>query len=226
MSDHIWKAYAHGMNVMLQEGGLHVSSLLLKSYRSLGLSDSEAMLLLQMLQFSSVERNPFPTPEELAERMEVPSRQVTQWLQKLINNGFITIDQETIDDVIVECYNFTGWYIQASNWYAQQLRENKKADRQRIEKVQRNADTAELFQVFEQEFGRPISPMEYETIIGWIDQDRYSDEIIRFALKEAVFSGKLSFRYIDRILIEWARNRVTTPEEAKLHSQKFYSRNI
>ena len=43
-----------------------------------------------------------------------------------------------------------------------------------------------------------------------------------FALKEAVFAGKLSLKYIDRILIEWSRNRVTNIEEAKAHAGKFY----
>ena len=49
--------------------------------------------------------------------------------------------------------------------------------------------------------------MELETISGWVDADRYPDELILLALKEAVFAGKLHFRYIDRILLEWSRNR-------------------
>jgi len=226
MSDHIWKAYAHGMNLILQEGGIQVSSLLLRSYRALGLEDSEAMLLLHIIQFAEVEHNPFPTPEELSERMGVHSHVITGWLQKLFNSGFLTIEQETIHNIIGETYNWSGWYMLATNWYAKELRATKKAERQKVHKVVHQEQSADLFSLFEQEFGRPLSPMEYETIGAWIDQDRYSDEIIRFALKESVFSGKLSLRYIDRILIEWARNRVTTAEEAKLHSQKFYTKNL
>lgn len=226
MSDQIWKAYAHGMNLMLQEGSIQISSLLLRSYRALQLTDSEAMLLLQIIEFSVNEKKPFPTPEELADRMGVHSHMITAWLQKLFNNGFLTIEQDTINDVIVEAYNWTGWYMLASNWYSQQLRTNKKAERQQVQKLEEQDQISGLFTIFEQEFGRPLSPMEYETISGWIDEDRYSDEIIRFALKEAVFAGKLSFRYIDRILIDWSRNRVATVEAAKLHSQKFYSKNL
>jgi DNA replication protein len=79
----------------------------------------------------------------------------------------------------------------------------------------------DLFTVFESEFARPLSPMEYETIVGWLDQDRYSDSLIMTALKEAVFAGKVHFRYIDRILMEWQRNRITTPEEAKAYTERF-----
>ena len=39
----------------------------------------------------------------------------------------------------------------------------------------------------------------------WQDQDQHDAILIKHALKEAVLSGKLSFRYIDRILFEWKR---------------------
>ncbi len=63
--------------------------------------------------------------------------------------------------------------------------------------------------------------MELETITGWLDQDRYKDELILAALKEAVFAGKVHFRYIDRILLEWSRNRVFSVEQAKEYAQRF-----
>ena len=59
----------------------------------------------------------------------------------------------------------------------------------------------EIFSLFEQEFGRFLSPMECESISMWLDEDGHSVEIIRAALKEAVLAQKLSLRYIDRILI-------------------------
>jgi len=54
-----------------------------------------------------------------------------------------------------------------------------------------------------------------------VDQDSYPEDLILLALKEAVFAGKVHFRYIDRILLEWSRNRVKTVEDAKAHIQKF-----
>lgn len=63
--------------------------------------------------------------------------------------------------------------------------------------------------------------MEYETITSWVDQDRYLEELILLALKEAVFAGKVHFRYIDRILLEWSRNRVRNAQDAKEYAQRF-----
>ena len=55
MSDEIWKAYAHGMAAAMNNGGIHVPSQLLLSYRQLGLSESEFMLLIQMKQYAESE---------------------------------------------------------------------------------------------------------------------------------------------------------------------------
>lgn len=116
--------------------------------------------------------------------------------------------------------------MKAAEWRASEKRQSKKAERspQPAADGQRSAEASasSLFSVFEQELGRLLSPYECEIIIGWLDQDRYSEEIILFALKEAVFAGKLSLRYIDRILVEWSRNRVTTVEEARAQAGKFY----
>ena len=78
-----------------------------------------------------------------------------------------------------------------------------------------------LYNRFEEEFCRPLSPIEAETLSMWIDQDHHSPELIMAALREAVVSSKLNFRYIDRILFEWKRNGVKTVEQAKAHGERF-----
>lgn len=59
-----------------------------------------------------------------------------------------------------------------------------------------------IFQVFEAEFGRPISSMEYEIIKAWLEHE-FTEELILGALKEAVYNGITNLRYIDKILYEW-----------------------
>ncbi|MBH5317910.1 DnaD domain protein [Paenibacillus sp. GSMTC-2017] len=222
MSDEIWKAYTHGIAAAINEGGMYIPSLLFRSYSSLGISESEAMLLLQIMQYTHVERNDFPTLEELAQRMGTNVRNIGTMLGRLMKDGFLTIDDyvDSESGMQAERYNWSGWLMQAAEWSAAVKREAKKAERQPV--VRESKPASDMFSVFEQEFGRLLSPMECETISSWIDQDRYTDEIILFALKEAVFAGKVSLKYIDRILLEWSRNRVTNTEEARAHSQKFY----
>ena len=52
-------------------------------------------------------------------------------------------------------------------------------------------------------------------------QDQHHPNLIQAALREAVMSGKLNFRYIDRILFEWKKNGIKTVDQAQNQGQKF-----
>jgi DNA replication protein len=87
-------------------------------------------------------------------------------------------------------------------------------------------DEINLYTIFEQEFGRPLSPFECETLGMWMDQDHHDPTIIKAALREAVISGKLNFRYIDRILFEWKKNGIKTLNQANEYGKKFRKSNL
>lgn len=71
-----------------------------------------------------------------------------------------------------------------------------------ITREHKQSEKTNLFSLFEREFVRPLSPMEYEIINEWI-RSGISEELISEALKEAIFNGVKSLRYIDKILITW-----------------------
>ncbi|MFD0711202.1 DnaD domain-containing protein [Paenibacillus sp. GCM10027626] len=226
MKNEMWKAYARGMAAAMNSGSVVIPAGLLRAYRGIGLSDTEMMLLVQLLMFRQLEQIDFPTPEQLAERLGITVSAAHQLIGRLLKEGLLAIDEQLdpVTGVHSECYNWDGWILRSAEWMsdnAKQSLNHVRPDRQAREESDADLPAADLFTVFEQEFGRPLSPMECETISGWLDEDRYPDELIRFALKEAVFAGKLHFRYIDRILIEWSRNRVTNTDEAKVHTRKF-----
>lgn len=70
-----------------------------------------------------------------------------------------------------------------------------------IQKKIKSETKNSIFEEIESEFGRPLSPMEYEVIDGWLG--KYDESLIHEALKEAVFSNAKSLRYITRILVAW-----------------------
>ncbi|QYR19859.1 DnaD domain-containing protein [Paenibacillus sp. sptzw28] len=222
MKNDMWKAYARGMAAAMNGGGVNIPAGLLRAYRAIGLNDSDMMLYIQLMTFRQLEQVDFPTPEQLAERLGITAKEVGQTLGRLMKEGLLAIDEETdpVSGIQSERYNWNGLIIRCAEWLADDARQTVQSDREQ-QKAAGVVKSPDLFTVFEQEFGRPLSPMECETISAWLDQDRYPEELIRFALKESVFAGKLHFRYIDRILIEWSRNRVTNTDEAKAHTQKF-----
>lgn len=219
-----WNAWAEGASFGLGSGMAVIPYVLLRHYRKLKLSDQEVLLLIHLISFKQVEHKDFPTLEELQEVMGVSAQAIAQSLQKLLKAGMISIDEELdeLRNIQYERYNLSGLFEKLGMLLADQ-RKNRStpASRPHSDTGPEQEAGKNLFVVFEKEFGRPLSPMELEAISGWIDQDRYPEELIRMALKEAVFAGKVHFRYIDRILLEWSRNRVKTVSDAKAYTQKF-----
>ena len=88
-----------------------------------------------------------------------------------------------------------------------------------ISEKSREVTKENIFNAFENEFGRPLSSMEYELINNWINKG-ISEELIREALKEAIFNGTLTLRYIDAILGEWTKNGFKTAEDVNVYLKK------
>ncbi len=84
--------------------------------------------------------------------------------------------------------------------------------------------TTNLYTEFEQEFGRALSPSEYELICSWISNGTL-EETIRLALKEAVYNGVFKLKYIDSILTEWERKGIKTKEDVLEDRKKFQNKN-
>lgn len=82
------------------------------------------------------------------------------------------------------------------------------------EEEEKEETKVDIYSAFETEFGRPISSMEYEIIGAWIEKG-FQEELILGALKEAVYNGVTSLRYIDKILYEWQKKGYKTMKEVK-----------
>lgn len=74
----------------------------------------------------------------------------------------------------------------------------------------------DIFKTFEKELGRTISSMELELINGWLTVG-VPEEIILGALREAVYNGVTSFKYIDRIIYEWDKKGFKTMDDVNKH---------
>src|SRR5690625_4495392 len=99
------------------------------------------------------------------------------------------------------------------------LRE-KKIIKKKQEKSEKTIEKEEkekknLYSMFESEFGRPLSPIEMETLVMWIEDDKYSPELIQLALREAVLSQVYNFKYIDRILLNWEKKNIRTKKQVE-----------
>lgn len=240
-----FNSWAAGASAGMNQGMTIIPYALLRYYRDMGMNSSECILLIHLLGFQQVEHNGFPSLEELQQVTGASAEVIAMTLQKLMKEGLLGIDEHVDEErgIQFERYNLSGLYAKLGQFLAKESEEEagkEKTAGSHIKgigevgldtfnrfntpapsKAEPEQEERNLFSIFEKEFGRPLSPMELETISGWVDQDRYPDELILLALKEAVFAGKVHFRYIDRILLEWSRNRVRTVQDAKAYTQKF-----
>ncbi|WP_105100618.1 DnaD domain-containing protein [Streptococcus suis] len=79
-----------------------------------------------------------------------------------------------------------------------------------VEIVQPENDLKTLVGDFERELGRFLSPFEIEDLQKTIEDDKTSIDLVRAALKEAVFNNKTNWKYIQAILRNWRREGITT----------------
>ncbi|MCF6408199.1 DnaD domain-containing protein [Pseudalkalibacillus salsuginis] len=195
-------------------GSVPIPGVLLRNYNRIGLDEEEVMALIHMHSFLET-GNSFPTPEQLSSRMTVSSHKCMQILRTCIQKGMLKIEEQ--QDPVQNIYSET--YTLRPLW--EKLIRVLDEDEIDEEYEKHREDEQQIYTIMEKEFGRPLSPIECETLTMWLDQDKHDPSLIIAALKESVLSGKLNFRYIDRILFEWKKNGIQSVDEAKQYGEKF-----
>lgn len=187
---------------------------LLTDYKSLGLNEQDVMVILQIHRF--MHRNiDFPTPTELAHYLTIDEKDCATILRKLIQKQLLTIEQQQNEkNLLSESYSLNPLW-------------EKLLDPSSNEEKEEEQNTeGTIFILFEQEFGRPLSPFEIETISDWLDNDNFTPSLIKAALRESVLMGKLNFTYIDRILRNWKQKGIHTVEKARESSRRFRDNQV
>ena len=87
------------------------------------------------------------------------------------------------------------------------------------EAVNKETDESDIFDIIEKEFGRTLSPIEYEIIKAWLENN-IDKTLIKEAIKEAVMNGVSNLRYIDKILYEWGKLGIKTVKDVEKNRKK------
>lgn len=185
----------------------NISNLLLKYYKKIGMTDREFLFYLQLLSFNQ-SGNLFPDLSVVSKIMDVPVDELFQNLQSLIDKGIISIETKSNKHGQTEDrYDLTLIYERLSDYLEKQNQQKAVASKEN--------EITNLYQTFETEFGRPLSPIEYETIQNWLSVDLYEVELILLALREAVLNQAYSLKYIDRILLAWERKNLKSKDQVQ-----------
>ncbi|PTE27542.1 DNA replication protein DnaD [Staphylococcus equorum] len=186
---------------------------LLDYYNELGLNETELVILIKLLHASETS-NKQPSIETLQQGSALDSREITSIIQTLIQHDLLELNVNKDEEgKFTEYMNLDQFYDRLSE-IMQQMN---------VKQVEHESELEfnTLFQKIEQAFGRPLSPYEIETLNQWLDIDKHDLSVIQAALNEAESQNKMSFKYIDRILLNWKKNNVKTIEDSKKISRQF-----
>lgn len=179
---------------------IHIPLYLLKNYKSLKLDEKELLVISVLIDEGSL-----IDYAKIADYLNMPEQDVLLILTNIQEKGLLEIKVIKNNEGIME------EHVSIDNLY------NKLAlnilDKQEDKK-------SNIYEIFEHEFGRTLSSMEYEIISGWLESN-YQEEVIVEALKEAVYNGASNLRYIDRILYEWNKKGIKSVLEVRKDKERF-----
>lgn len=175
-----------------------IPDILLKNYHQLNITEKELIILVYLIN-SDLTFN----PKLIASDLNIDLKKLMEAISKLIEKDILKIDSINTN-IKEECFNLDALYNKLTFIVIND----------EIQEVKSN-----LFVAFEKEFGRTLSPLDYEIICDW--QTEFSDELILAALKEAVFNGVNNLRYIDKIIRDWHKKGINNHQDVLTERKKF-----
>ncbi len=183
----------------MKQGTLCIPKYLFSNYKKLNINSEEFILIIYLLNTGDIPFN----PKSISLELDIKQSKLLELFNSLSEKQLISINIKKNKIGIMEEYiSLDLFYNKLSMLIVDIMNQDDEV-----------ADKS-LFETFENEFGRTLSPMEYEIINGWI-KEKFSNEIIIEALKEATFNGVSSLRYIDKILYEWKKKGVKSVSDVK-----------
>lgn len=186
---------------LIKQNNLTIPYILFTNYKELKITEEELILIIYLIN----EPNKIYNPKQIGEVLKIEPAKVLELVNELTVKDILKIEIRVENNIHIE-------YLSLDNLY------NKLAFLI-VNSDEKKKENQNIYDRFEKEMGRPLSPIEFEIINGW-QASKISDELILLALKEAVYNGALSLRYIDRILFDWSKKGIKTKADVMKHKQK------
>lgn len=192
---------------IFKNGNIVIPLYLLKNYKELKIELDEFIFLMYLYNLG--DKFLFD-PNKFSNDLGMDATSIMNYISILTDKLLISVEVQKNGKVMEEVISLDGFYNKLKCLTISEVSNNSNSD-------------STIFETIEKEFGRTLSGMEYEIIKAWLDNNE-SEELIKEALKEAVFNGVSNLRYIDKILYEWNRKGIKTVEDVekarKRHKEK------
>ena len=180
---------------IFRQGHIVIPLFLLQHYKELKLEINAFIFLMYLYSLG----NKFVfDPLKFSAELNLTTKDVMNYIGILSDKNFISVDVMKNEKGLME------EVVLLDNFY-------KKLSLITMDEVNQvsRSENSNIFEIVEKEFGRTLSPIEYEIIKAWLDNGM-DEELIKEAIKEATYNGVSNLRYIDKILYEWGKNGIKT----------------
>ena len=187
----------------IYSGSTSVPNALLQNYRKLQLTADECLLIAWLMQRHPEESFVIDVRATCIQ-FGIDERQLFSIIQHLMDRQVLEIKQrEAKDGKKVDYYSFKPLLRQLEVLFKQSSFSVEKMSQKDVN----------VLALIEQEFNRQLSGFEIEMISGWIHKDKYPQELIVAALKEAILNQAHNVKYIDRILLAWKNKGIKSAQQ-------------
>ncbi|MEG0367623.1 MAG: DnaD domain protein [Coprobacillus sp.] len=166
------------MDELMNYNCIDFKKLLIIKAKSLKLSDQECYVLLLIMTMNDIGLKPI-TPANISKLCSLTIQKIDDVLISLVDKHMVSRNKGKLE--------LDPLYMKLVN-----------------QSVKEEVKDIDLISVFENAFGRSLNQMELE-IINTFKSSGYDDQMILDALNESVKSGVINFRYIEKILDNWAK---------------------
>ncbi len=191
---------------LISEKPIFIPKILLNNYHKLNIEDSELIVIIAIM---SMGNKVLYDPVSISNEIGLDKMEVMKYINDLMEKNILSL-------VIEKNNHKTTEYISLDMLYKRLANIVIDSEEKEIE-VDKN-----VFDIFQKELGKTLSPMQYEMIKEWINSGT-SQELIIEALREAVLNGVSNFNYIDKIISTWKEKGYNTKEDIIKEKSKYRS---
>lgn len=177
--------------------------------------------------FSGKGNDCFPSRKKISYDLNISNDTLGKYLKELIENGYIVVKQQKengkfsnniyhinmtklpypkISDTVNTVYGQVDTNNNSNN--NNNIYNNNNNNNLVVVSNEENSNN--LFSYIEENLGRTLTPIEYEEISSWKDND-----LTRYVIKESILKGGRSIRYMQTVLNAYEIKGIKTVEEAK-----------
>ncbi|HEK9985326.1 DnaD domain-containing protein [Streptococcus equi] len=184
-----------------QSGNLVLPTALLFHYKDI-FKSSDDFLVWQFFYLQNTTRLDELAPSQIANALGKSVAEVNKAISSLTSQGLLDMKTIELAGEIEIIFDASPVLVTLDQLLARD---------EKSEHEQQNTNQLKLLvDEFERELGRFLSPMELEDLEKTVHDDQTDLDLVREALREAVFNGKTNWKYIQAILRNWRKEGITS----------------